>query len=317
MQFSCGLGQQRRRQTSQSKPQREQWVLILGKPCKLLKDAGSIFCKSLILSTDAASDAKRSVPLVASDSSSSGGSDSEEDAKTTSGPPNTISTCVPGNKPDHLKRLVHYFPNCESFCGAIGAAEAHKTAASGWSSYIWHITTRLILITDWTLFFFPPGSQMWLCSLYSALSQLLFFYCFILWLCAANSICALGWCHTNPVCQLSGICVTSQKPKEGRGSAHAEFELRLIWASVSVFCVQRGESGLSGKAPTVGSSRSSRAAGVICWRFTHSLKDRQQVRNYGRHRRCHWFDCFFLEKGPILSLCLHYIDQVDVNVVRK
>lgn len=68
------------------------------------------FLKSLILSTDAASDAKRSIPLVASDSSS-GGSDSEEEDKTTSGPPNTISTCVPGNKPDHLKRLVHYFPN--------------------------------------------------------------------------------------------------------------------------------------------------------------------------------------------------------------
>ncbi|XP_003978570.2 serine/threonine-protein phosphatase 6 regulatory subunit 2a [Takifugu rubripes] len=53
--------------------------------------------------SNAASDAKRSVPPVASDSSSSGGSDSEEDDKTTSGPPDPISTCVPGNKPDHLK----------------------------------------------------------------------------------------------------------------------------------------------------------------------------------------------------------------------
>lgn len=165
------------------------------------------FCKSLILSTDAASDAKRSVPPTASDSSSSGGSDSEEDDKTTSGPPNTISTCVPGNKPDHLKRLVHYFPNCESVCGAVGAAETHKTAASGWSSYIWHITTRFILMTDWTVFF-PPGLQMWRRSLYSELSQL-FFCCFIHWLCAANSICALGWCHIKPVCHLSGICVIS------------------------------------------------------------------------------------------------------------
>lgn len=66
----------------------------------------SVCVRTWSLSTDAATDAKSSAPLVASDSSSSGGSDSEEDDKTTSGPPNTIATCVPGNKPDDLKRRV-------------------------------------------------------------------------------------------------------------------------------------------------------------------------------------------------------------------
>lgn len=235
MQFSCGLGQQRRKQTSQSKPQWEQWVLILG---KLLKDAGQHFFKGWILSTDAASDAKRSVRLVASDGSSSGGSDSEEDNKTTSGPPNTISSCVPGNKPDHLKRLVDYYPNFESFCRAVWAAEAHKTAASGWSSYIWHTNTRLSLMTDWTVFF-RHGLQMQQRFLYSephgAPNYFLLHY--PLTLCTEFH---LGWCHTNPVCRQFGVCVTSlfdrkEKPKEGRGSTHAKFELRL---NLSVrFCV--------------------------------------------------------------------------------
>lgn len=61
------------------------------------------------LPTDAAMNAKRSVPPAASDSSSSGGSDSEEDDKTTSAPPNTVATYVPGNKPDGLKRPVEFF----------------------------------------------------------------------------------------------------------------------------------------------------------------------------------------------------------------
>lgn len=45
VQFSRGLGQQRHRQTSQSKPQREQWVLILGKPRTPLKEAGGSFVR--------------------------------------------------------------------------------------------------------------------------------------------------------------------------------------------------------------------------------------------------------------------------------
>lgn len=111
-------------------------------PQKPLKDVWQHFCKGLILSTDSPTDAKRSVPLVASDNSSSGGSDSEEDDKTTSGPTNIFSTCVPGNKPDDLKRLVDYFATAKSFCWPV----------YGWSVYIWHITTTVTLMIDWTQF---------------------------------------------------------------------------------------------------------------------------------------------------------------------
>lgn len=129
------------------------------------------------------------------------------------------------------------------FCGAVGAAEARKTAASGRSSYIWPLTTRLSLMTD-SVFFLTFLTNVTTLPLFRALPTLFF----------------------------------------------------LLLYPLTVLCVQRGESGLSGKAPAVRSSRRSRAAGVTRRRFPHSLKDRQQVRNY-----CRWFDCFSLEKRTRLT----------------
>lgn len=143
------------------------------------------------------------------------------------------------------------------FPTANPSAEAHKTAASGWSSYIWPITTRLILMTDWTLF--SSLTNLTTLPLFWAL-PIIFFFLLLYPLTLCSEIPSVLWVDATRRLSLSLGC---------------------SWASVSVFCLQRGESGLSGKAPAVRSSRSSRAAGVTCWRFTHSLKDRQQVRNYG------------------------------------
>lgn len=154
------------------------------------------------------------------------------------------------------------------FPTANPSAEAHKTAASGWSSYIWPITTRLILMTDWTLF--SSLTNLTTLPLFWALPIIFFFTALSIDFVQRNSICALSWCHTA-----------------------SEFELGLqLSVRICVLCAARRvwslwKSSCCQILPKFQSSRS------------HLLEIHPQPQRPSTSKKLrHQFDCFFSSFYP-------------------